>query len=59
MEGLCFGLLSEFRAPETQLVLKGHVCSHLSSSQACWGGMLFGFDTGAIGGVLRMQIFKE
>ena len=27
--------------------------------QACFGGMLFGFDTGAIGGVLKMPVFKE
>ncbi|PGH27535.1 hypothetical protein AJ80_00776 [Polytolypa hystricis UAMH7299] len=26
---------------------------------ACFGGMLFGFDTGAIGGVLTMPEFKE
>lgn len=26
---------------------------------ACFGGMLFGFDTGAIGGVLKMPVFKE
>jgi hypothetical protein len=32
---------------------------HISLSQACWGGMLFGFDTGAIGGVLQMPVFKE
>ncbi|KAH7318320.1 general substrate transporter [Stachybotrys elegans] len=26
---------------------------------ACWGGMLFGWETGAIGGILRMELAQE
>ncbi|KAG8688238.1 hypothetical protein FRC11_005805 [Ceratobasidium sp. 423] len=36
-----------------------HRKSYLMSLSACWGGMLFGWDTGLIGGILPRSSFKH
>jgi len=52
MESVCTRLLGEFPC-----------CCSISAllmySQACCGGMLFGMDSGIIGGVLTMPAFEQ
>ncbi|KAG8722803.1 hypothetical protein FRC09_001059 [Ceratobasidium sp. 395] len=33
--------------------------AYLMAASACWGGMLFGWDTGLIGGILPRTSFKH
>lgn len=54
MEGLSSGLLGPFN------LTRASIFSSLPEiKQACCGGMLFGMDSGIIGGVLTMDPFKE
>jgi hypothetical protein len=53
MESLCPGLLCQCYGVESLSGLE------LIQQQACFGGMLFGMDSGIIGGVLTMPPFMS
>jgi hypothetical protein len=54
MEGLSSGLFGPLNLTRSSTI------SSLSEiKQACCGGMLFGMDSGIIGGVLTMDPFKQ
>jgi hypothetical protein len=54
MEGLSSGLLGPFN------LMRSSIFSNISEiKQACCGGMLFGMDSGIIGGVLTMDPFQQ